>query len=476
MISDQSEHSVSETSVFQASYRLGFIILCTAIICLGAMDLLRFYSTVPVEAWEMHAGRVWIRLGGFVAAILTVAGWLVFTRGRLETRGQVTTTATLMLIIVGTILIATRLVLQKAVPTHPIFGIVDLLVLHLLACLFLPWTPKESVPPFALLLLLWAVSILAPRFEEIDILDRVVGAIISPAILVPGALIAGWRSRRRQEDLERLQLGQQVRDIGGELSRARIVHDAMFPPPSGDGAVEFDYEYVPIAEIGGDYVHLHRCRDTGKVCLTLLDVAGHGLAAALTVNRLFGELERIRAENPKAAPGDVMSLLNRYIFLTMARHNLYATGACFELDPANGNLTWVNAGHPPAMLRQTTGSVSDVPGTTIMLGVESPDEFEPNEQVTTLRPGDVVIAYTDGAFEARDRNGKRLGIDLLRRTAAFDPPPRSWTKFMAHAVAQHHEGNADDDVLIASLTLRSLRVGRPAAIGAETTGEVDATV
>jgi hypothetical protein len=124
------------------------------------------------------------------------------------------------------------------------------------------------------------------------VLDRVVVIIISPVGLVPGALIAGWRWRRRKEEHERLVLVDQVELYGGELSRARIVHDAMFPP-AFLGHVTFEYEYQPIHEIGGDYVHTYVCPETGRVTLTLLDVAGHGLAAALTVNRLFGELERI---------------------------------------------------------------------------------------------------------------------------------------------------------------------------------------
>jgi serine phosphatase RsbU (regulator of sigma subunit) len=199
------------------------------------------------------------------------------------------------------------------------------------------------------------------------------------------------------------------------------------------------------------------------VYITLLDVAGHGLSAALTVNRLFGELERIRAESPNAEPADVMLLLNRYINLTMAKHDLYATGTCMMLDPCHGTLTWVNAGHPPSFLRRTDGSIADLPATTVLLGALGPEEFTTSQQTMTLRPGDVVISYTDGAFEARNRAGRQFGLGRLRSTAQFSPPPRDWTRFIATAVAKHHDGNADDDVLIATLTLRSLRIDIPDA-------------
>ena len=407
--------------------------------------------------------RGWGRLAGLAAGLLIVAYFLIYHRVRLRRRQEVINAVTLMILLLGVVLLASRLVLQKAIPSFATLGIVDLVVLHFVACIFITWSPKESILPFAPLLLVWAVTFLLPNASEMDIVDRVVGVIMSPIVLVPGAALAGWRRRRLQERAEHLMLGQRVESFGGELSRARIVHEAMFPRPFM-GHVMFEYEYQPIQEIGGDYVHVRACGETGRVTLTLLDVAGHGLPAALTVNRLFGELERILAENTAAEPNEVMRLLNRYINLTMAHHSLFATGTCVRLDPNTGELLWVNAGHPPALIRHPDGEVSELPGTTILLGAVPPDEFDTKQQRRTIRPGDVVITYTDGAFEARDASGRRFGIERIRQTARFDPPPRSWPKFIANAVARHHDGHAEDDVLIAALTLQSLRVAESDAL------------
>jgi hypothetical protein len=357
------------------------------------------------------ARRGWLRaavLGGVLAALMY---FLMVRRKRVETRAEAVSAATMVTVLVGVALVASRLVLETAMPERslPAWGIADLFVMHLVACMIVPWTPRESVPPFVLLLLVWAATFLIPSADpEMEILDRVVAVIVSPAILVPGLAIAGWRIRRLREDAERLMLDEQVRTIGGELSRARIVHDAMFPKPFDTGYIRFEYDYRPIAEIGGDYVHLHVCPLTGRIYLTVLDVAGHGLAAALTVNRLFGELERIRAEDPDAEPAQVMELLNRYIHLTMAPHSLYATSACIMLEPSTGEVKWVNAGHPPALIRKVTGELSELAGTTMLLGAQSFAEFEPNQKSTQLGAGDVIIAYTDGAFEARNPQGQRL--------------------------------------------------------------------
>ncbi len=447
------------------------LILCIVLLGLGLVDAGRFIAGDFMRLLEARdaAGdlaaadgsaviRGWARLGGQALSLAVIAVFAVGPRRRLRRHTEITNALTMLLVLVGAVLLASRLVVEKAIPGYAALGgIVDLLALHLVVCTIMPWSPREASLPFAPLLLVWVTIFLLPGTSSLDIFDRLIGAMMSPVILVPGAAIAGWRARRRHEDAERITLADRVESFGGELSRARIVHDAMFPTPF-TGHIAFEYDYQPIGEIGGDYVHTHVCPRRGTVTLTLLDVAGHGLPAALTVNRLFGELERIRAEHAAAEPAEIMTLLNRYIFLTMAPHSLYATGACMMLDPVTGSLAWVNAGHPPAFVRRADGSLLDLATTTALLGVIDPDAFEPCPRRVTLAPGDVVIAFTDGAFEARDAEGVRFGIDRLRDTASFDPPPRSWPKFIAGAVARHHEGRAEDDVLIAALTLRSLRV------------------
>jgi serine phosphatase RsbU (regulator of sigma subunit) len=409
--------------------------------------------------------RGWFRALGHALGLGIIGYFLFVARRRLSTRAEVVSAATMMIVALGVTLLASRLIVQMALPggalPYSTYGLVDLLVLHVVACLILSWTPRESALPFTLLLAVWAVTFLVPDSPDpqLQVLDRIVCIIVSPLVLVPGIIVAGWRWRRRAEDAERVQLGKQVASLGGELSRARIVHDAMFPRPFDSGHVQFAYDYRPTAEIGGDYVHIHVCDASGCVYLTLLDVAGHGLAAALTVNRLFGELERIRAEDPDAQPSHVMELLNRYINLTMAAHNLYATGTCIKLDPSSGMLTWVNAGHPPAFVRKSSGAVTELAVTTVLLGALGASEFESNQLADSIEPGDVVIAYTDGAFEARNAEGRQFGLKKIRQTAGFNPPPRDWTRFIANAVSKHHGGHAEDDVLIASLRLRSLKIG-----------------
>jgi serine phosphatase RsbU (regulator of sigma subunit) len=245
-----------------------------------------------------------------------------------------------------------------------------------------------------------------------------------------------------------------------EFSRARTIHESMFPAPYDDGHVRFQYTYAPMRELGGDYIHLHVGAE-GLVHLTLLDVTGHGLAAALTVNRLYGELERIRAESPRAEPGEVLTLLNRYISLTMVRHNIYATAACVTLDPYLDELRWASAGHPPGYLRGVNGVIRDLPATTVVLGAFDHETFQAQQQKIELSPDDTLVLFTDGVFESRDRLGRQFGLKRVRELMALQPPPRHWPRFIAAAVDRYNGGQNEDDILVASLTYcASRRPGR----------------
>jgi serine phosphatase RsbU (regulator of sigma subunit) len=284
----------------------------------------------------------------------------------------------------------------------------------------------------------------------------VLTVIFGPLILVPGLAVAAVRLHWHSEQFRTRMVGKLFTSMRQELKQARHIHESMFPARHDDGFVRFDFTFRPMHELGGDFIHLH-VGPTGLVYVTLLDVTGHGLAAALTVNRLYGELERVRAESPHAEPGELLAALNRYIYFTMSRHQIFVTAVCLSIDPYIGRLQWASAGHPPGFRRGANGVVTQLPATTVLLGALGPEEFLPEQRALDLTPGDTIILYTDGAFEARDRQGNQLGIPRLEDLLTRHPPPRNWSQHLESAVVKHSGGQTADDVLIASLTLVALR-------------------
>ncbi|MBL9121388.1 MAG: serine/threonine-protein phosphatase [Phycisphaerae bacterium] len=323
------------------------------------------------------------------------------------------------------------------------------------ATLLMPWTMAQSMTASAPAFVVWLASVFMvpnPASTGMGLVSlAVVGVVVGAIPLWIGYLT----ERRYEDDDERAALSREVSHTRDELSRARIVHDAMFKPPLEEGPVEVTYRYDPLREIGGDFVHIVRDPGSDRVTTTVIDVAGHGLAAALTVNRLFGELERVVAEaKGDVTPSVLMTQLNRYIHLTMSAHSMFATAACVQVDPRARQVQWVVAGHPPPLMRLRNGKVERLDCTTLVLGAAAPEDFDTEQQARPIEPGDCVIIYTDGTFEARCPTGERFGLRKLEESVAFDPPPRDFPTFLANLVARYHEGQPDDDLLVAQITFR----------------------
>jgi sigma-B regulation protein RsbU (phosphoserine phosphatase) len=326
---------------------------------------------------------------------------------------------------------------------------------HFFACLFLPWTARESIKPMVPLLVLNAVVSLfyirwVPTWGPIIL-------ILSPLVAVPGALVCLWRHSRFRDSFHFKMLKGRYGEIKQELGFARQIHESMFPPPVREGPVCFDYRYEPMRQIGGDYLFARFTPPSNGalpvLTLAIIDVTGHGIGAALTVNRLHGEIEREFGENAAVTPGELLTGLNDYLHHTLATHSVYATALFMRIDPNTGRLAWASAGHPPAFLRTIDGRIERLESTTLVLGACRGDDFAPNEQSCKFLPGDVILAYTDGAIEARNSAGRMFTVDGLQRALVSSTPDAEggWAATALRAVDEHRFGPAQDDTLMVEI-------------------------
>ncbi|MEO1130665.1 MAG: PP2C family protein-serine/threonine phosphatase [Planctomycetota bacterium] len=323
-------------------------------------------------------------------------------------------------------------------------------VLHLVASLFIPWTPREALKPIIPLFIVGSVIVLLqsePWWLKVVILT------VTPLIGAPGLLIAGLRQNRFRSRFFFRALRSRYGEMKRELVDAQRIHEDLFPEPVREGPFRVEYCYEPMRQIGGDYLFMREAvlEEGAKPVLdvVLVDVTGHGISAALAVNRLHGEITREYGADPKASPGDLLKGLNAYLNYSLAVHSVYATAACFRFDPNAGTVRWANAGHPPAFLRTADGRIDRLPSTTFLLGVCRADDFIPNEQEMQFVPGDVLISYTDGATEAVGRDGRMLRVDGIQKlVASVDAKAGAWAKSMFETIADFRDGAGKDDMLI----------------------------
>ena len=338
--------------------------------------------------------------------------------------------------------------------------VVSMLLVHLIPCLLIPWSLREALRPAVVLFTINTVVVAS------DVLRGLYGAwpaagmlALNALVFTPGALICWVRySRFRQIFTWQFESGK-YRRLQGELASARRVHESCLPPLMHEGPIRLSYVYEPMRQIGGDLLFVHPPKGEGGgtdwLSAVVLDVTGHGIAAALTVNRLVGELERLFAENPATPPGEVLRGLNRYVTLTLARHQLYATALCVRVDAAGGEIEWANGGHPPAYLRRGGGEVQVLDPTAPMLGVLDPDDFDPAPQKLPFSVGDVVLAYTDGASEACNGRGEQIGtagvLKLFASASSDGKAPTEWPAMILREVSAHRGHDPEDDTLIVTI-------------------------
>ena len=157
---------------------------------------------------------------------------------------------------------------------------------------------------------------------------------------VPGVLVTRLRQGRFRGRVELGYFSDRYAETQRELAYARRIHEKAFPAPLTGGPLRFHYRYEPMSQIGGDFVDL--VRDGPDVTILLVDVTGHGIAAAMAVNRLQGEVKRTLAVNPAARPGELLVALNAYVYHTLAGEGVFATAgalaACRHGPPEEDTL------------------------------------------------------------------------------------------------------------------------------------------
>ena len=216
------------------------------------------------------------------------------------------------------------------------------------------------------------------------------------------------------DDLETLrqvaaQAGRAIERVHRQSQQAQLaeaLQRSLLTDPPDIPEAEVVVRYVPAAEaarVGGDWYDAFLQRD-GAAVVVIGDVVGHDTAAAAAMGQLRGLLRGI-AHYSGAGPAEVLRGLDEAIW-DMHTDTL-ATAVIARLEPADGDaggwarLRWANAGHPPPLVLDPDGEVS-VLGETIgdlMLGVDPAAERA--ESVTALRPGSVVLLYSDGLVERR---------------------------------------------------------------------------
>jgi len=178
---------------------------------------------------------------------------------------------------------------------------------------------------------------------------------------------------------------------------------AIMPPAKGPidmPGLRAAVRYRPAEKehlVGGDWYDAVAL-PTGEVLLCVGDVAGHGIDAATGMVSLRNALRGLAATG--AGPAQLLTWLNLVAYhLT---DHVTATAVAAVYDPATRKLRWARAGHLPPIVRHTGGDATTLPlirGS--LLGAVRDVAY--HEEEVQLDEGDILLIYTDGLIERRDR-------------------------------------------------------------------------
>jgi serine phosphatase RsbU (regulator of sigma subunit) len=199
-------------------------------------------------------------------------------------------------------------------------------------------------------------------------------------------------------------------------------------------------------EIGGDFYDVTP-RPDGTWAISIGDVCGKGVEAAVLTGQVRQSLRT--ASLVTDDPGAALHLLNDT--LLRADGSTFATTAYGILDARadGGRLRLASGGHPPPLLlRDGAVEVIGVRGT--LVGILPEVFFETVE--IELRPGDLLLFYTDGAVEARGPSGV-LGAEPVVAALADSGglAARAVTERLLQVVMEHLQGWSHDDIALLAI-------------------------
>ncbi len=243
--------------------------------------------------------------------------------------------------------------------------------------------------------------------------------------------------------IENARLFQVEREKGRlerELQMARQVQTSLIPDatPRIPGW-EVAAWWQPARQVSGDFYDFV---DDGqqRLGIILADVSDKGMPAALFMASSRTILRASVLDAPTPAEGIARA---NYLVCADARDGMFVTLVYGELQPATGQLCYVCAGHyPPLLYRAVPDRLTSLRWTGMALGLDPEATYEGH--TVRLRPGDLILMYTDGVIDATNPQGEAFGQERL-----------------FHLVHEHRHASADEIVAALQAELDRFAAGAP---------------
>lgn len=199
-----------------------------------------------------------------------------------------------------------------------------------------------------------------------------------------------------------------------ELEIAQRVQRSLLPSElHHNNSFEVDGFSAAADEVGGDYYETFRF-DNENFALIIGDVSGKGTSAAFNMSQMKGVFHSLVQLN--LSPKNFLTKANSALTRCLEKNN-FITTTYYTINTSLKEIHFARAGHCPTLFYSKGKDCSRFLNIKGMgLGIVRNEGYENylEEGYLKYQPGDVMVMYTDGIVEAKNKNNQEFGYDKLR--------------------------------------------------------------
>jgi serine phosphatase RsbU (regulator of sigma subunit) len=229
------------------------------------------------------------------------------------------------------------------------------------------------------------------------------------------ALLAGigHQLSLRLENTRLIEESARQQSLERELALAKSIQISFMPRelPNVDGW-EIGANWQSAREVGGDFfdiIPLPDGENGPRWGIVIADVADKGIPAALYMALSKTLIHTIATE--QIDPARTLEKVNN-LLISETNADLFVSAFYSIWEPELGRLIYANAGHNPPLLFTPESAGSLIRDHGIVLGVEADAEY--SSSVIEIKPGQLLVLYTDGVTEAYGGERGLFGLSRLR--------------------------------------------------------------
>jgi sigma-B regulation protein RsbU (phosphoserine phosphatase) len=198
--------------------------------------------------------------------------------------------------------------------------------------------------------------------------------------------------------------------IDHDLSLARHIQASLLPKelPKIEG-IELAAFNQPAREIGGDYYDII-ILDDRHIGIAIADVSGKSIGGAMLMSVCRSVM---RAQAPSSlSPADTLRAMNRVMSRDISQ-DMFITMLFMVLHLDSRKLVVARAGHEKPLIFRADHTFEMLESGGTAIGLVEPEMFDQllTETSVFLRPGDVLVGYTDGITEAMNSAKEEWGMN-----------------------------------------------------------------